>query len=1356
MSNKFQNEDFKTQVELEAAGGTKAQLLNDTKIYVTANGIAKTLDQAIIDGDIGGSGGVGGADIMATDTADKASLGQYTQTGLEIITTPVILHGTKSFRLIHQAASTRSFKKILPVDKKFRGKAHIFDLDVVSTALSANLTLYLRDETNGVDVLLSSPITTASQTISCATNTNTTLSGFSTSDFGKLKLGMSITGPGIQTGTTITGLSINALTATISLPATSSATATRTVSALTTKRSFGFFMPEGCLSFSWTISALQEANLPESYIDDIIISLAASAMTSTTITVPKNNNFKDLTYTPSISGNSNISGTLKYSRYENIMRITGNLAWTGAGTTSVFNVPLPNALNTPLNPGVLLGPQRLTDTGNQNWTAIASTFSNGFQISGFQSSGSGILPYPALPFTPNAGDFVEINVELPITEWLVNETETKTIPLTTAVIYQQPDTYLSMANGTLSGNVSNLDFNAVQKSIGSGIRYDGTLRRFIALEEGLFNVSATDEAASTAQNKLFIVANQGGTDNYVAEDDNSTVQYRSSVAAPVYLFVGDYIRIEASNSRGTGGSRLISISKVGSAKILNPSLNQKIDIPTHEIRFIDGSGRGTIDTGIVKFDTIARIKGDAWDVLNSATNGTVITMKKAGRLSVNYSISLQAGGQLTGVTLNQVNLTSAGNLTSEVVAADMVASANYGSGSSATIDVAVGDKIRVFADGPISIGESRKNQLSLNLMETSVGVALSNVLPQFTDSDSAVRLYGGNGMGSINTQVRRFASVATNIGSDIIYTDSATLGATFLINTPGIYTISYGELSAITNALNFILKNSLVANNGDETLATFRSTSNTIDLTTATISVYLQKGDIIRAVSNGADITAGQAYARFSITKVGKPNLTGVDIIPFVNIPRDEIQYARMVDFNVNSPSVATKIAWFTNIETNTNNGLFKIETDGVLGTRITALKRISIQAGYTISFVSNQDVGWTVNSTELTTDMNATTASTRRIMTRANANEPHFVAVNTVLEAGDILRPHTTANTRGALSSTFQLNITATASSDNIATPTKNISTDTMNFIWSSTAINANSPIGTFNTYTKSASAGASTNLVTSAAPTQSLASMNINGMLIYPGNYTNATTAAQPSRIDVQIGKFLTGIQIECFNGGGKTLPCSYEMTNNQQGAYYGVRKMYDPNSGILTIDAGAITSNATIAFIGLDTQGNTVTSGYFTVSASTAPSLVALPNLQPRIALIKYDTSGVRMSLSTTYAAVPLTSIIDPTGIASINSNQILLQPGQYKIDGEMYIQAGSAGVVAIANLANITSGLVETYSMPTSLNASGYSAITKLSKILTANVATLFEIRAKAAAGTAFVGDTYTTESDKALITITKLK
>lgn len=73
----LQNEDFKTEAQITGAGGTASQLLNDTKIYVTANAINKTLDDAIIDGDIGGGGGGGSGSeinyITNTDLETDAS-----------------------------------------------------------------------------------------------------------------------------------------------------------------------------------------------------------------------------------------------------------------------------------------------------------------------------------------------------------------------------------------------------------------------------------------------------------------------------------------------------------------------------------------------------------------------------------------------------------------------------------------------------------------------------------------------------------------------------------------------------------------------------------------------------------------------------------------------------------------------------------------------------------------------------------------------------------------------------------------------------------------------------------------------------------------------------------------------------------------------------------------------------------------------------------------------------------------------------------------------------------------------------------------------------------------------------------
>lgn len=55
-AGKLQNEDFKTEAQLISGGATKANLLNDSKIYISANGINDRLDNAIVAGSIGGVG----------------------------------------------------------------------------------------------------------------------------------------------------------------------------------------------------------------------------------------------------------------------------------------------------------------------------------------------------------------------------------------------------------------------------------------------------------------------------------------------------------------------------------------------------------------------------------------------------------------------------------------------------------------------------------------------------------------------------------------------------------------------------------------------------------------------------------------------------------------------------------------------------------------------------------------------------------------------------------------------------------------------------------------------------------------------------------------------------------------------------------------------------------------------------------------------------------------------------------------------------------------------------------------------------------------------------------------------------
>lgn len=126
-----------------------------------------------------------------------------------------------------------------------------------------------------------------------------------------------------------------------------------------------------------------------------------------------------------------------------------------------------------------------------------------------------------------------------------------------------------------------------------------------------------------------------------------------------------------------------------------------------------------------------------------------------------------------------------------------------------------------------------------------------------------------NGRGSTNTKIRRFTN-STTTGTDITYADSATLGATFTINTPGIYQISYWDGYSAGAGVIGISVNADGTVNVDTIPAANRlgeSVSQTGSLILASAGARLVAGDIIRAHSNGnLDFTG--AFAGFRIVRI--------------------------------------------------------------------------------------------------------------------------------------------------------------------------------------------------------------------------------------------------------------------------------------------------------------------------------------------------------------------------------------------------------------------------------------------------------------------------------------------------------
>jgi len=145
--------------------------------------------------------------------------------------------------------------------------------------------------------------------------------------------------------------------------------------------------------------------------------------------------------------------------------------------------------------------------------------------------------------------------------------------------------------------------------------------------------------------------------------------------------------------------------------------------------------------------------------------------------------------------------------------------------------------------------------------------------------NSEVRVTGGNGHGSTNNKIRRFTTTVKNVGSDITYADSAALGATFTINTAGIYAIVYNDGANLGNSIGGLSKNSSqlttsIQNITDsDILAVTHShngvpTNNYVGETTCYIG-NLVAGDIIRAHTDAGGNPTSNIQVWINIARIG-------------------------------------------------------------------------------------------------------------------------------------------------------------------------------------------------------------------------------------------------------------------------------------------------------------------------------------------------------------------------------------------------------------------------------------------------------------------------------------------------------
>jgi len=164
---------------------------------------------------------------------------------------------------------------------------------------------------------------------------------------------------------------------------------------------------------------------------------------------------------------------------------------------------------------------------------------------------------------------------------------------------------------------------------------------------------------------------------------------------------------------------------------------------------------------------------------------------------------------------------------------------------------------------------SSSNQCQILFYQRANGTALAVAAA----TSNSVLVNTANGYGSTNTYIRRLTNTVVNTGSDITYADSAANGASFTINTSGVYSISYNDQFNTASAFLGISLNStqlttaIGSINVADILCAARA-SDTNQPTCVSATVYIAAGGVVRPHTSGHATGAQTTLCQFSISRV--------------------------------------------------------------------------------------------------------------------------------------------------------------------------------------------------------------------------------------------------------------------------------------------------------------------------------------------------------------------------------------------------------------------------------------------------------------------------------------------------------
>lgn len=581
---------------------------------------------------------------------------------------------------------------------------------------------------------------------------------------------------------------------------------------------------------------------------------------------------------------------------------------------------------------------------------------------------------------------------------------------------------LHTSNGHGSTNNKIRRFSNLVERLGSAITYndsvaDGAL--FTVEENGVYHISYTDIFNAAGHFGISRNSTELTTFIYDINDDDRLISgitetngRQKSVTWSGYLYKGDEIRPHTSGAGDTNTDRVqFTITKIGSTHAFPAIKDQKIEIPTSNMRFLDIEGRGTgNEATTLLFNTLDIATGDA--ISHSSSNGSLFTIQKAGVVSISSDVRITAGSGHTCAISRAYNPDGSMPQNEEILQAVNTDSTAAGVNLNWTGKVEVGDVFRIHATTNPSFPNVAMNRLDIFHFETDISVAVNNIEPQYGEEDSYITLGGDYNRASTNVNVLYATSVIERGGAGIKYVPSSVNGDSFEILEEGLYQM-HASWNGNAGADLAFTKNASILNNSPsvlpETERITLSFNNSGTVMETAGSAYLKVGDIVRLHSGGVN-QANTSYNTWFIGKQAKPSVIGIDGRPVDAYKKEEDTLIEVGTGN-GFGSSASAIRRFSSLNTVSGSAVTYSDSPTEGGTFL-----INEDGKYYVSYTMRNDVttnnayhGISKNSTQLSTNVRTITQEDILILSDSDSEDGGYNTISGMfdLQAGDILRVH-------------------------------------------------------------------------------------------------------------------------------------------------------------------------------------------------------------------------------------------------------------------------------------------------------------------------------------------------------------